>query len=129
MADGADLVVTTVRAYWTLKAARAQVAILQSAVKQLTTMADVVAHMQITSCHYDTGSCPEREWGDFHKPGYAKFRTHLDFIQLDPRNGPCNVTSTPDTEYTITDDVHHLLVDYTPPTVMISATCGGFSAG
>ena len=37
------------------------------------TMADVVAHMQITSCHYDTGSCPEREWGDFHEPGYAKF--------------------------------------------------------
>jgi hypothetical protein len=89
------------------------------------TMADVVAHMQITSCHYDTKSCPEREWGDFHEPGYAKFRTHLDFIQLDPRNAPCNVTSTPDTEYTITDDVHHLLVDYTPPTVMISATCGG----
>ena len=89
------------------------------------TMADVVAHMQITSCHYDTGSCPEREWGDFHEPGYAKFRTHLDFIQLDPRNAPCNVTSTPDTEYTISDDVHHLLVDYTPPTVFISATCGG----
>ena len=89
------------------------------------TMADVVAHMQITSCHYDTGSCPEREWGDFHEPGYAKIRTHLDFIQLDPRNAPCHVTSTPDTEYTISDDVHHLLVDYAPPTVMISATCGG----
>ena len=63
--------------------------------------------------------------GNFHEPGYAKIRTHLDFIQLDPRNAPCHVTSTPDTEYTITDDVHHLLVDYAPPPVMISATCGG----
>ena len=35
------------------------------------------------------------------------------------------MTSTPDTQYTITNDVHHFLVDYTPPTVMILATCGG----
>jgi hypothetical protein len=89
------------------------------------TMADVVAHMQITSCFSGTNSCPESEQGRFEDPGYAKFRTHLDFIQLDPRNGFCHVTSTPDTEYTVTDDVHHFLVDYAPPTVMISATCGG----
>jgi len=90
------------------------------------TMADVVAHMQITDCDFGTKSCPLREWGDgSDEPGYAKFRTHLDFIQLDQRNGPCQVTSTPDTEYMIGDDVHHFLVDYTPPTVMISATCGG----
>jgi hypothetical protein len=89
-------------------------------------MAGVVAHMQLTSCYAGTASCPEREWGDdSDDPGYAKFRTHLDFIQLDPRNGPCQVTSTPDTEYTIGDDVHHFLVDYAPPTVMISPTCGG----
>jgi PASTA domain len=35
------------------------------------------------------------------------------------------VTSTPDTQYTITDNVHHFLVDYAPETVMISPTCGG----
>ncbi len=74
-------------------------------------MADVVAHMQITSCYHGTASCPEREQGPSGPNlwGGAVFRTHLDFIQLDPRNGWCHVTSTPDTQYTITDDVHHFL--------------------
>jgi hypothetical protein len=91
------------------------------------TMADVVAHMQITSCYHGTASCPEREQG-LAGPnlwGGAVLRTHLDFIQLDQRNGYCHVTRTPDTQYTITDDVHHFLVDYNPPPVAISATCGG----
>jgi hypothetical protein len=90
-------------------------------------MADVVAHMQITSCYHGTRSCPEREQGlpGPNLRGGAVFRTHLDFIQLDQRNGYCHVTRTPDTQYTITDDVHHFLVDYNPPPVAISATCGG----
>jgi len=43
-------------------------------------MADVVAHMQITSCYHGTASCPEREQG-LAGPnlwGGAVFRTHLD---------------------------------------------------
>jgi hypothetical protein len=91
------------------------------------TTADVVAHMQITSCFPGTASCPASEQGtpDGISWGKAVFRTHLDFIQLDQRNGYCHVTSTPDTQYTITDNVHHFLVDYAPQPVMISPTCGG----
>ena len=53
------------------------------------TIADVVAHMQITSCYSGTASCPEPEQGapGINLRGGAVFRTHLDFIQLDPRNG------------------------------------------
>ena len=91
------------------------------------TKADVVVHMQITSCYPSTRSCPGREQG---APGgiiwdRAVFRTHLDFIQLDQRNSPCDVAGTPDTQYTITNAVHHFLVDYGPVTVPISPTCGG----
>ena len=42
-----------------------------------------------------------------------------------PGQPPCGVASTPDTQYTITDAVHHFLVDYGPMTVAISPTCGG----
>jgi len=35
------------------------------------------------------------------------------------------VNSTPDTQYSIKDAVHHFLVDYGPMTVPISQTCGG----
>jgi hypothetical protein len=90
------------------------------------TKASVVGHMQITSCYLGTASCPASEQGS--PPGFggrAVFRTHLDFIQLDRHNAPCGVGGTPDTQYTITDNVHHLLVDYGPVTVPISATCGG----
>ena len=67
----------------------------------------------------------------------AVFRTHLELIQLDPGNQPCGVASTPDTQYTITDAVHHFLVDYGPVTVAISpyhgtqvdGLCGGFVPG
>jgi hypothetical protein len=55
----------------------------------------------------------------------AVFRTHLELVQLDPGGAPCGVASTPDTQYTITDAVHHFLVDYGPMTVAISPTCGG----
>jgi hypothetical protein len=91
------------------------------------TEADAVGHMQITSCYFDTASCPEREQGT-QDPGpfdVAVFRTHLDLIQLDQHFATCNVTSTPDTQYTITNDVHHFLVDYGPLTVPVSQTCGG----
>lgn len=89
------------------------------------TMADVVAHMQITSCYLGTASCPGSEQGGPSLSDTAVFRTHLNFIQLDQRNGYCHVTSTPDTQYTISAAVHHFLVDYAPPPVVISSTCGG----
>lgn len=98
------------------------------------TSADLTAHMQITSCPIGTSSCHWYEWGGptsdtrLRTPidyGEAVFRTHLDFIQLDERNSPCSVTSTPDTQYSISNSVHHFLVDYTPPPVFISQTCGG----
>ena len=83
--------------------------------------------MQITSCYFDTASCPEREQGAPENGPFdaAVFRTHLDFIQLDQHFATCNVTSTPDTQYTITNAVHHFLVDYGPLTVPVSQTCGG----
>jgi len=40
----------------------------------------------------------------------------------------CNVTSTPDTQYTITNDVHHFPGRLRPLTVPVSQTCGGFAA-
>lgn len=90
------------------------------------TSADLTAHMQITSCPIGTRSCKSSEWGGpGGDEGRAVFRTHLDFIQLNERIAPCRVTSTPDTTYTISDSVHHFLVDYTPPPVLISQTCGG----
>ena len=91
------------------------------------TEADAVGHMQITSCYFDTASCPEREQGAPENGPFdaAVFRTHLDFIQLDQHFATCNVTSTPDTQYTITNAVHHFLVDYGPLTVPVSQTCGG----
>ena len=78
-------------------------------------------------------SCPGSEQGssDIGPGGVvivwdtAVFRTHLELVQLDPGNQPCGVASTPDTQYTITDAVHHFLVDYGPMTVAISPTCGG----
>ena len=90
------------------------------------TKASVVGHMQITSCYVGTASCPGSEQGGL--PGFggrAVFRTHLDLVQLDRHNAPCGVGGTPDTQYTITDAVHHLLVDYGPVTVAISPNCGG----
>ncbi len=91
------------------------------------TKASVTGHMQITSCFPGTSSCPASEQGtpDGFSWGKAVFRTHLDLIQLDRSDAPCGVAGTPDTQYTITDDVHHLLVDYGPVTVAISPTCGG----
>ena len=91
------------------------------------TNADVVGHMQITSCYFGTRSCPGRQQGArFPDPlDRAVFRTHLVFTQLDQRNRTCNVTNTPETQYTITNAVHHFLVDYGPITVPISQTCGG----
>ena len=97
------------------------------------TTASVAGHLGITSCFPGTGSCPGSEQGssDIGPGGVvivwdtAVFRTHLEFVQLDPDNQPCGVASTPDTQYTITDAVHHFLVDYGPVTVAISPTCGG----
>jgi hypothetical protein len=92
--------------------------------------ADLVGHMQITSCYYGTASCPPIQWGDssfFGGPGddNAVFRTHLDVIQLDSTGQPCQVTSTPDVTHTISNRAHHFLVDYGPSEVSVSATCGG----
>ena len=92
--------------------------------------ADLVGHMQITSCYYGTASCPPIQWGDssiFGGPAddAAVFRTHLDLIQLDPTGQPCQVTSTQDVTYTISNRAHHFLVDYGPRQVNVSATCGG----
>jgi hypothetical protein len=97
------------------------------------TKASVAGHMGITSCFPGTGSCPDSEQGasDIGPGGVvivwdtAVFRTHLELVQLGPDNQPCGVASTPDTQYTITDAVHHFLVDYGPMTVAISPTCGG----
>jgi PASTA domain-containing protein len=97
------------------------------------TTASVAGHMQITSCFPGTASCPGSEQGasDIGPGGVvivwdtAVFRTHLELVQLDPGGAPCAVASTPDTQYTITDAVHHFLVDYGPMTVAISPTCGG----
>jgi hypothetical protein len=91
------------------------------------TTADVVGHMQITSCYFGTASCPEREQGAPENGPFdaAVFRTHLDLLQLDQHFAVCKVNSTPDTQYTIKDAVHHFLVDYGPMTVPISQTCGG----
>jgi hypothetical protein len=91
------------------------------------TTADVVGHMQITSCYFGTASCPEREQGAPENGPFdaAVFRTHLDLLQLDQHYAVCKVNSTPDTQYTIKDAVHHFLVDYGPMTVPISQTCGG----
>ena len=92
--------------------------------------ADLEGHMQITSCYYGTASCQPIQWGDsslFGGPAddNAVFRTHLDIIQLDPTGQPCQVTSTPDVRYTISNRAHHFLVDYGPREVNVSATCGG----
>jgi hypothetical protein len=91
--------------------------------------ADLEAHMQITSCYCGTGSCPPKHWGDcFDANPTAVFRTHIDIIQLDPSEQPCQVTSTDDLQYAISNDVHHFLVDYGRwPTglISISAACGG----
>jgi len=97
--------------------------------------ADLTAHMQITSCPVGTSSCPWAQWGgpNYLNPvsvlptdyGEATFTTHLDFIQLDQFGTWCRVLSTPETKYTISNSVHHFLVDYTPPLVSISQTCGG----
>ena len=81
--------------------------------------ADLVGHMQITSCYYGTVSCPPIQWGDsslFGGPAddTVVFRTHLDLIQLDPAGQPCQVTSTQDVTYTISNRAHHFLVDYGP---------------
>jgi PASTA domain len=97
------------------------------------TTASVAGHMQITSCFPGTASCPGSEQGasDIGPGGVvlvwdtAVFRTHLELIQLDPGGAPCGVAGTPDTQYTITDAVHHFLVDYGPMNVAISPTCGG----
>jgi hypothetical protein len=97
------------------------------------TTASVAGHLGITSCFPGTGSCPDSEQGasDIGPGGVvlvwdtAVFRTHLEFVQLDPNNVPCGVASTPETQYTITDAVHHFLADYGPMTVAISPTCGG----
>jgi WD40 repeat protein len=63
--------------------------------------------------------------GYWYSIGKALFSTHLEIIQLDPFGQPCQVTSSPHTGYTITDSVHHFLVDYGPLTIDISPTCGG----
>ena len=91
------------------------------------TTADVVGHMQITSCYFGTASCPEREQGAPENGPFdaAVFRTHLDLLQLDQHFAVCKVNSTPDTQYTIKNAVHHFLVDYGPMTVPIAQTCGG----
>ncbi len=92
--------------------------------------ADLVGHMQITSCYYGTASCAPIEWGDSSWLGGpadddAVFRTHLELIQLDPSGQPCHVTSSRDSQYTISNRAHHFLVEYDPGQIDISATCGG----
>jgi PASTA domain len=92
--------------------------------------ADLVGHMQITSCYNGTASCPPIEWGDSSWLGGpadddAVFRTHLELIQLDQSGQPCHVTSSRDVQYTISNRAHHFLVDYDPGQIDISATCGG----
>jgi hypothetical protein len=92
--------------------------------------ADLVGYMQITSCFYGTGSCHPTEWGDstwYGEPADddAVFRTHLELIQLDPSGQPCQVTSSRDSQYTISNRAHHFLVEYYPGQINVSATCGG----
>ena len=55
----------------------------------------------------------------------AVFRTHLEFVQLDPATSRAGWPARRTPQYTITDAVHHFLVDYGPMTVAISPTCGG----
>jgi hypothetical protein len=87
--------------------------------------AQLSANMQITSCFFGTSSCPSWARND-QLGGVALFQTHLEVIQLDQDDAPCSVTSTPDLRYTITNSVHHFLVDYgSPITVPISDRCGG----
>ena len=87
--------------------------------------AQLSAQMQITSCFPGTSSCPG--WArNGQLDNAAVFTTRLDFIQLGQDGAPCQVTSTPDLRYTITNSVHHFLVDYgSPLTVPISDRCGG----
>jgi hypothetical protein len=92
--------------------------------------ADLEGHMQITSCYFGTASCLPIQWGDsrFQKwpaDDTAVFRTHVDVIQLDRSGQPCQVTSTDDLRYAISNNVHHFLVDYGPRQISISAACGG----
>jgi hypothetical protein len=93
--------------------------------------ADLTAHMQITSCPVGTSSCPWAQCGgpNYLNPvsvlptgyGEATFTTHLDFIQLDQFGTWCRVLSTPETKYTISNSVHHFLVDYVPPLILAHA--------
>ncbi len=96
------------------------------------TVADLTASMQITSCYIGTGSCRSSQWGGPTGPQSlpfpyptAVFRTHLELIQLNQYRQQCRVIKSPDTVYTITNDVHHFLVHYVAPAVFIDQTCGG----
>jgi len=86
--------------------------------------AGVKATVQVTSCTRSTSSCTSA-----HKPTYPTFskavvQTHLEFVQLDAAGSFCRTNSTPDTRYTITNAVHHLVINY-DLNPQISATCGG----
>jgi hypothetical protein len=87
--------------------------------------AQVFATMQITSCPPGGSSCPG--WATNNQAGgVSVFQTHLEFTQLDAGGAPCRTSQTADLRYTITNDVHHFLVDYgSPLTVNVSARCGG----
>jgi hypothetical protein len=88
--------------------------------------ADAVAakvrwNMMLTSCPHGTDSCIPAFWGG---SDFAGFNTHLEFNQLWPSGGVCNVNSTPDQPNAIYNSVHHFPVNYSLD-VPISPNCGG----
>lgn len=92
--------------------------------------AEVTATVQVTSCPHGSSSCQPGQWGPdgvifgIGKPDEAVVRTHLEFVQLDAAGSFCRTNSSPDTVYSISNSVHHKVINYYMHP-QISTVCGG----
>lgn len=100
-----------------------------------TAAVDVVGTFQITSCYYGTSSCTAKHWGLLASS--ARFKSFLEFNQLNPDGSICQINQSsddtspstdtgPDAQhvYQLPNSVHHLPINY-HLTAPVSPNCNG----
>ena len=79
-----------------------------------TAFVDASASIMLTSCHYQTSSCPADDsqswWNYIHEAGTVNggtVDTHLELIQLDPDGKACMANQTPEERWFVGNAAHH----------------------
>jgi hypothetical protein len=83
---------------------------------------EVIADVQLTSCPSGTHSCVDGTRGG---DNFSTVFAGLEFDQLDGAGAVCRIFGTPQTQYSITNAVHHLPIHLALGNVPVSAACGG----